>query len=318
MKSDYPFFRLVHSPVTSDQLRPLDPQCRIVQFDSPLTNDDHFKLADFLRNYPPIPLRVFGHYSERLLDLSFLRHYPFLSGFQVDVFSLQSANGIEYLPSSLEYLGFGQTKSKISLKFLTQFSQLRELYLEKHIKDIDVIGILSRLERLTLRSISLPDLSLLRKLKQLWSLGIKLGGTKDLRLLTEISNLKHLELWMVKGLSDLSMLGEIACLQNLYLQALKNVTSLPSFRNLTKLRRVTLDTMKGLSDLSPVAEAPALQELVVVGTNKLDPTSFQPFKNHPALKETAIWLGTTRKNREVQAMLNLPNSELEKSDFVYM
>jgi hypothetical protein len=318
MNSDYPFFRLVQSPVTADQLRPLDPRCRVVQFDSPLTNDDHFKLADFLRDYPTVPLRVFGHYSERLLDLSFLKHYPFLSGFQVDVFSLQSAEGIEYLPASLEYLGFGQTKSKISLKFLTQFSQLRELYLENHTKDIDAIGTLSHLERLTLKSISLPDLSLLKKLKQLWSLAIKLGGTKDLRLLPEIGNLKHLELWMVKGLSDLRMLGEIGSVQNLYLQALKNVTRLPSFRNLTKLRRVTLDTMKGLFDLSPVAEAPALQELVVVGTNKFDPTSFQPFKNHPALNATAIWLGTIQKNREVQAMLNLPNSELEKSDFVYM
>jgi hypothetical protein len=44
------------------------------------------------------------------------------------------------------------------------------LYVQRHTKDIEVIGSLSQLEDLTLRFITLPDLSILRALKRLHSL----------------------------------------------------------------------------------------------------------------------------------------------------
>ena len=56
--SDYPFLRAIHSPVTKDQLRPLDPRCHRVQFSDPLTDSDHKKLARFLRKYPKVALRI--------------------------------------------------------------------------------------------------------------------------------------------------------------------------------------------------------------------------------------------------------------------
>lgn len=57
---DYPFLRAIQSPVTRDQLRPLDARCRTVQFSDPLSESDHEKLADFLRDYPAISLRIYG------------------------------------------------------------------------------------------------------------------------------------------------------------------------------------------------------------------------------------------------------------------
>lgn len=71
---NYPFLRQVKSPVTDAQLSPLDPRCKCVQFDAPLTESDHVLLAQFLAGHPGIPLRVYGHYSEPLRDLSLLRH----------------------------------------------------------------------------------------------------------------------------------------------------------------------------------------------------------------------------------------------------
>jgi hypothetical protein len=316
--TDCPFLRDVKSPLTDDQLRPLDPRCERVQFVSPLTEKDHVKLARFLAAYPDTPLRIYGQYSNPLPNLSFLRHYRFLSGFEVDVFHLESTDGIDHLPSTLKYLGFGQTKSKnISLEFLLRFPRLKELYLEGHTKNIEVVSNLSNLERLTLRSITLPDLTLLLPLRQLWSLDIKLGGTKDLRLLPKVGSLKYLELWMIKGLQDLSAVAEIITLQNLFLQALKNVTSLPSFRNLQQLTRVTLDTMKGITDLCPIAEAPALEELLVFAANHLQPAALRPFIGHLTLKAATIDLGSIRKNEETQRMLGLPKCDGLKAEFTY-
>ena len=63
--------------------------------------------------------------------------------------------GMEYLPESLEFFGFGQTKSRnFSLAFLRRFSRLKDLYLECHTKNIEAVSTLSHLERLTLRSIT--------------------------------------------------------------------------------------------------------------------------------------------------------------------
>ena len=316
--NDYPFIREIRSPVTSDQLAPLDERCQVVQFSSPLTETDHVKLAEFLRSYPQIPFRVYGHYSKPVPNLSFLKHYPFLSGFQVDVYLLESIEGVEFLPNSLTFFKFGQTRSKkLSLNFLRRFEQLRNLYLESQTKDIEAISNLSRLEQLTLRSITLPGLALLLPLKNLWSLDIKLGGSKDLRLLPQVGKLKYLELWMIKGLQDINVIGEVVTLQNLFLQALKNVTALPSFRNLRSLRRVTLDTMKGIKDLSPVADAPVLEELLVVAASQLKPEDFKPFVGHPTLKSATIGLCSIRKNERVQKLLGLPGCTGFKSEFIY-
>lgn len=314
----YPFLRQVKSPITNEQLFPLDSRCKVVQFDSPLTEEDHVKLAGFMRAHPQIPLRIYGHYTKPLSNLSFLKHYPFLSGFQVDVYDLDSTEGIESLPDTLEFFGFGQTKSKkLSLGFLRRFGQLKNLYLEGHSKDIEVVANLSNLEQLTVRSITLPDLMLVSHLKKLWSLDIKLGGTKNLDLLLQMEALKYLELWMIKGIQNLDVIAEITTLQNLFLQALKNVTTLPSFRKLRSLRRVTLDTMKGLTDLSPIADAPALEELLIVAANQFQPEDFKSFIGHPTLKSAAIGLGSVRKNEQVQKLLGLPKCNGFKSKFIY-
>ncbi len=315
--NDYPFLRQVKSPITDDQLAPLDPRCTVVQFVAPLTETDHIKLAEFLAAYPKVPLRIFGHYSDPLPNLSFLMYYPFITGFQVDVFHLQSTEGVEHLSESLEFFGFGQTKSNISVGFLRRFGRLKGLYLEAHTKNIEAVSTLSHLERLRLRSITLPDLNLLVPLRQLWSLDIKLGGTRDLRLLPQIGGLKYLELWMIKGLQDLSVIAEVTTLENLFLQALKNVTVLPSFRDLHRLRRVTLDTMKGVTDLSPIADAPALEELLVIAANHLKSDDFKPFIGHPRLKAATIGLGSTRKNEQVQKLLGLPKCDGFKTEFAY-
>ena len=315
---DYPFFREVKSPITKDQLAPLDRRCERVQFASPLTRTDHIKLSGFLAAYPGTPLRVYGHYSEGLPDLRFLTHYPHLSGFEVDVFLLNSTEGVEYLPESLTFFGMGQTKTKgISLDFLRRFSRLKTLSLEGQTKGIESISTLRWLERLTLRSITLPDLKVLLPLRRLWWLAIKLGGTKDVQLLCEIGKLKYLELWMIKGLTDLSVVAKMTSLQNLFLQALKNVTALPSLRKLTDLRRVTLDTMKSLTDLAPVADAPVLEELLVIAAKQLTQGHFICFRGHPALKAATIGLGSIRKNAEVQELLGVPQCAGLKSSFSY-
>jgi hypothetical protein len=315
---EYPFIRQLSSPLTDAQLRPLDPRCEVVQFDEPLTDSEMKRVAAFMRDYPNITFRVYGHYSEGC-DLEFLRHFDFLRNFQVNIYKLKSVSGISYLNHNLEFLGLGQTQCKHhSLGFLEKFSSLRELYIEGHTKDIEVVSQLAKLESVTLRSITLPDLSILKPLRQLQSFDLKLGGTKNLKLLPEIGKLRYLEIWMVKGLDNLEPVADIHTLQYLFLQALRRVIVLPSLHKLALLRRVHIETMKGLQDLKPVADAPVLEDILVIDMPHLQPSALQPFVGHPTLKSVKIGLGSIKKNEAAQKLLNLPDVDNHKFNFKFL
>jgi hypothetical protein len=298
------YSRWVRSPLTPEQLTPLSAECELVELATPVTSRDLRSLAAFMADYPLVRLHVSG--ADTVTDLEFLRDFPWLSGFTAEVITLESFEGLRHLTGDLEFLSLGAARSgKPSLAPLEGLTGLREVRLEGHERDFDRVGALSRLERITLRSYTLADLESLTGLDALWSFDMKLGGTTNLAALPRIGRLKYLELWMIRGLSDLSVLSELTDLQYLFLQALVNVKTLPSFAPLARLRRVQLYTMKGLADLTPICEAPALDELVAVGMQQLQPAAFQCFVGHPTLRAASAGLGSDRKNRAVASLLPL-------------
>jgi len=306
---NYPFIREVRSPLTEDQLSPLDDRCEVVQFRTPLSHEDFSRLAEFLSAYPEVPLRVYGH--DTVKDLEFLGYFPFLREFETGVWTLGSFEGLRHLSSDLKYLGLGATKSKAhSLRVIERFTELRDLSIEGHTKDISAVKFCSKLESLTLRSVTLPDLSVLTGLNHLKHLRLKLGGTKNLSLLPAIKNLVYLELWAILGLSDLNMIGELSKLQFIFLQSLKRVTTLPTLEGLSVLRRVHLEALKGFQDLSPVSLAPNLAELIVTDMPQLQVDAFLPFIGHKGLRVARIWLRNRKKQEAIAKMLNLPKTEV--------
>jgi len=281
-------------------LQPLDPRCKVVQFAAPLQERDYVELSRFVAEYPSVNFRAYGHSGFR--DLEFLRHFPFVRNFQANLWSLDNWDGLRYLPADLKFLGLGATKKTLSLGILSRFPDLKELFLEGHHKGIGVVADLKRLEDLTLRSITLPDLSLLVGLEHLWSLDIKLGGTKNLALLPQLKSLKYLELWMVKGLYDVAPIASTISLQSLFLQALRRVEVVPALDGLVHLRRLWIETMKGLRDLRPLSAAPFLEQFSAVDMGHLQPEDFRCFVGHPTLRYLNAGLGSLKKNNAVKAM----------------
>lgn len=167
-----------------------------MQFSQALTESDVRTLSDWIGQDPSVTLRACGSYDGSIRDLDFLRFFPSLHNFSGDALhhSLESSEGLGYLPASATLLVLGQTKKKLSLKPLAGFTGLCRLYLEGQSKDIDAFSNLTSLRNLTLRSITLPDLTVLQPLTQLWALDLKLGGTRDLTLLPTIGQLDYLEL----------------------------------------------------------------------------------------------------------------------------
>ena len=204
------------SPLTADMLRPLDSRCRTVQFSSALSDADYKLLAQWLQQYPSVALRAYGSYDGSVKDLDFLRFFPSVTRFSADSLfhSLISIEGLRYLPPTASAIGIGRTKIRLSLAPLEHFTGLRRLHLEGQTKDIEAVSSLVHMQSLTLRSITLPGLSILLPLINLRALALKLGGTRKLGLLPEIGRLEYVEIWMIRALDDLS---PIARLQNLHI-----------------------------------------------------------------------------------------------------
>lgn len=305
MTARYEYLREVESPINARQLRPLDPRCERVQFCKPLTDADFRKLAKFMKRYPKVCLRVYTPNYSRY-DLSFLRYFPFLRHFAVDVYELKDFDALGHLGPQLETLGLGKTKSRsTSLEILKRFPKLKSLHLEGQMKGIEVVSSLLQLKTLAMTSITLPDLSLLKNLASLQTLALSLGGTKDLDALRRLKKLGYLTLRQVRGLEDLGAVAAVRSLQYLDLGGLKNVAALPSFARLKSLRRVDLQTMKGLTDLAPVAKAPALEELSVLKMPQLSQKHFQPFVGHKNLSRLSVGVGSLKRNEAIQDMLGI-------------
>lgn len=260
-----------------------------------------------MQDYPAVYFRVYLAGAES--DLRFLKYYTFIKKFEMDVYGIGSIDGIEYLPDDLSQFSFGLTKKRFSLSFLGKFKNLRELYLEGQSKNIEVISELKNIEKIQLRSITLKDLSILVPLKKLWWLAIKLGGTCNLSLLPELTGLKYLELWMIRGLKDISPISKLVNLQKLFLDRLKNVKSLPDFSLCRNLKDIQINTTKeGISDVSSLQSAVNLEELLFSG-HTLQPGDFICLKKHPSLKCALIGLGSHKKNTEIEKILSLPQPD---------
>jgi len=300
--------RHVSSPLTDEMLRPSPTGRGVIQFDRLLTDADFERLSEWMSRYPEMMLRAYGSYDGSIRDLEFLRFFPTLRRFDADALhsKIRSLDGLRHLPDDLEELAIGDTTPRQDLAGLGRFRQLKSLWVEGHTKHIQVIGELTALERLSIRSITLPDLSLMLPLRSLRALEIKLGGTTDLRLLPRIGEVRYLELWLIRGLEDIAPIGRMASLRSVFLQALKRVEHLPDFSGATSLRRLHLMQMKGLRDLRPLATAPALEELLLIEMPQLQVEDLRPLTVQPRLRAVTLGLGSTRKNDAAKTMLGLP------------
>jgi hypothetical protein len=304
-------FREVASPLTDEMLRPPSAPRGHVQFRSMLTEPDLKLLAKWLERFPAMTLRVYGAYDGSIRDLEFLRFFPRLRRFDVDALhKLESIDGLRHLPEDTEEIALGATERRHDLTILSRFPRLMALWLERQTKGIEVISTLTSLRDVSLRSITLPDLTLLRPLTNIELLDLKLGGTRDLSLLPEIGRIRYLELWQIRGLNDISAVGRMPHLEALFLQALKGVATLPDFSGSPRLTRIALETMKGIRDVNALTTAAALEELVVGDTDQLQPEDFKVLAKLPTLKRASVFLGSNRKNKAVKELLGLPPVEL--------
>ena len=316
-----------------------------IQFAAPPSRDALETLEkEILRTRKDFEVRFYGFYHSEC-DLAFLQFIPSVSklvvnclegpvshverigdlqnltSLKVGIMLLLDFGFLERLPPQLDMLYLEETQSRnLSVKAVSRFQHLRHLYIERHHKDLELIGGLPDLERLVLRSISVPSLSFLTPLSSLRVLNLKLGGTTNLDALEELLNLNELEIWQVRKLENIRAVARIPKLETLILQDLPNVTDFPSLAGCPSLKSVSINHLKNLEDLSPIAEAPNLEHFALIGRTKCSAEGLKPFLNHKTLQDIWVGLGSVKKNAAVHEMfggtriqVNAPSSSGDSS-----
>jgi internalin A len=266
-----------------------------------LTHAQYEAIAAVLRDRPDAALWI----DDRSPDLEMLCFFPGLRRLRVTSLRKTSWDGLRHVADTLDDLGLSDTLRPLSIAPLVHLRRLTVLGLHGPVRHVETLASLDGLEELSLRSVTLPDLSLLLPMRRLRSLYLGLGGTADLSLLADLPALEELELWRIRGMRDVSPIGAAVHLRELRLQSMSAVTELPSLRDLSRLRLIALDTMKGITDMRPVADAPALEELLLVAMCHLEPMALRPLVGHPSLRKGIWGLCSDRKNAEAWELVPL-------------
>ncbi|WP_052723640.1 leucine-rich repeat domain-containing protein [Paenibacillus wulumuqiensis] len=300
---------------------------RTIQFAEAL-EPDSWKLLNthLLAVRQDVLLRIYGFYDS-VCNLEFLKWLPELrrlslecegevrnldalntlgrlDHLQLSLIRLTKLDILEQVPSTLTHLHIGRTTSrKPDLQVLARFHQLHSLYIDGHHKHLEVISGLSRLQQLTLQSITVPDLEMLQPLHELRQLTIRLGGIRNLNALTDNDSIEYLQLSQIKGLEDISVIASLTGLQYLFLQALPHIRQLPSLDRLSMLRKIALENMKGLRDIHMLEHAPALIEFTHREAWEMKVDAYEPLLRNPSLERVYAKLKTPRMMKQFRQLL---------------
>jgi hypothetical protein len=296
--------RLIRPPFDADDLRPPGPELQSLQIDCVPDEESLARLSDWFRTHPDVQFSFGSHAAS--VDPSFLDAVSSsravsltLHGRGVDV-----ASYLERLPDGLRELRIAAPASKLDLSPLARLRSLTALSIEGSAKNLEIVGRLTKLEYLSLRSVRLENLETLRPLENLRSLGIGFGGAANLEPIAEIGRIEDLQLARVKGLANAEPIATMPHLRRLSLAALRGLDTLPDLSFATELEVVWLENMKSLNDLSPLGSAPTLREVHAIGMSHLRWPAIASLVDHPKLELLRCELGTRRADDDLEAQFD--------------
>ncbi|MFC9711691.1 hypothetical protein ACFTRD_26455 [Paenibacillus sp. NPDC056933] len=301
------------------------PELKIVQYSEhniPDVNLMQILNEELFVNRPDVSFRIYGFYSQSG-DLSVLKHMnhlekllidcnrrvhgieavgalPGLKEFAFDVFEVESLDVLSLVPTTLQQLRIGKTKTKkTDLSVLNRFTELKTLSVNGHTTNIETIGTLSSLRSLYISGMPLKELGYLKKLADLHELHLSFGGAENLDSLAGMESLQLLKLLRVKGLSDLSVLPELKRLRLLAIEDQPHLTSLPSLENLTELQRIYLNNVN-VENIAWAETSESLKELALLQMKHITVKTIESLIHHKRLKRMIVHLKSAKQQKVVK------------------
>jgi hypothetical protein len=261
---------------------------------------------------------------EEISSLESIAVLPHLEALQIGSPSLRSFDVLNVLPAErLRELRLADTlPHKPSLGPVARFMGLRILRIEGHTADLEALGSLRSLRSLSLTSIRLNDFTLLRAFPELASFSLAVCTVKDVGVLGQLVQLRHLNVFQSRGFDSLAFLDGMRSLEMLELGNLPKVLDFPELSRLAKLRRVCISNLKRLERLDGLAKAPSLDAYMHLAVApRWTPEHFRCLLEHPTLRQFTAIVGGPKKDDPIrefaERMGKVPVEASTENPFVF-
>lgn len=291
-------------------------EIKTVQTSKYVSSDKLPLINKIFKERPDIDFRIYGFYEggKSVCDISFLERLPAVRNLMIDsvffienidvlkslrlkclhleVFELKDFSVLQYIDEGLESLFLNNEKgggAVFDCEWLLRFKSLRELYLGKLKKNIELLAEIRSLNKLTLRGISLKSLDFLRK-SNVSDLAVHWCAMNDLSSLAQNDNILRLELFRINKLEELSFIGTLKNLEEFRLIWLSHVFSFPDIGNNLHLKKIYIDTLKNLWDVSAIANSQSVRNIEIICSSKVDLLPLKPlFESGQVTSRTVKW-----------------------------
>jgi hypothetical protein len=179
----------------------------------------------------------------------------------------------------------------LDLRKLLRFSKLKNLYLRGYKKNIESLTGLPDLKSLFLRGITPDSLAWVKDLGQLEVLSVQLGGFTRFSDLYGATNIRALNLFMIKKLDNLDVVAQLPNLRMVMLCSLRNVTHFPDLSHHQHLRLIEMENMKSLTDFSALEFVPNLLAVNEIVSPTLTAEMLLPILRNPSVKACGFAAG---------------------------
>lgn len=231
-----------------------------IQFHKPPKANQLDYIVAIIEQRPNISLRFYGDYDESLIIWDKLVN---IEDLQIDLWHTRDLAGLSRLKNLKSLAVNAMVTSKVSLSVIEPLENLNVLYTSIS-KDIETVGKLKNLEKLSLREIKNDNLDFLASLKSLNTLWLSLGSFKDFDGIKNINSLANLWIHQVRGISDEiteSVFALCKTLSALKLDNLKHISRLDFLKHMSQLTYLSMEGVAQLDSYDPILESRPLTTL---------------------------------------------------------
>ena len=305
------FVTLSH-PVLARELEPSLAPGGWLNCSESLSEVDCGVVNAFLETNPDQTLRIYKQQDTAWdFNLQFIASLPALRHLWLvaDAGDLNNLEVLRGLPQELKslildtvarYSDKALDKPKTHVEVLSCLRELEDLTVCGKLTDVDFLASMTALRTLALWRNKLKSLCGIGSAPGLEHLVLKSPGPRSVGPLSHLQRLKSLEVWDQRNLCDLNELAALPSLARLWLLSCSNDLPIPSLHGFQSLRVLVLHSNSMLENLASIAQAPALQCLVLSNSPVFySVESLKPLAGHPTLRELRICSNNDRLKQSI-------------------
>jgi len=214
-------------------------------------------------------------------DLSFLRRLTELLSFELLDWNIKDVSDIHSL-SNLKALHV-DTYCDSEIDF-SCFPQLEDVGLEWRPKAESLFNCIN-LKKVFINCCDIEDLGVFSKMNHLESLCLKSPSISAIGDVSNLKNLRYLELGNAKNLTSLEGIEQLSNLEDLRFYICRKMRNIEPLRSLTRLKRLYLCNCGPIESLKLLSCLKSLEDIYFCESTKIMDGDLYPLKELPKLKE---------------------------------